>query len=485
MKFVFLAVLLISAFAAEYPTEDGVVVLSDSNFDEALKEFEFALVEFYAPWCGHCKKLTPEYAAAAQELARTNPEIKLVKIDATIEKQLASRFEIKGFPTLKLFAKGAAPILYEGQRTKNDIVSWLKKKAGPTSVELKSVDSAEQIISNNEVAVVYFGDADSEGYKNYLTTALALDDVAFAHTHDDGVRQKYEVQGETIILFKKFDEGKNVFTGPFQFQEIKDFLNANRFPVVFPFDSKNAQRIFAGGLNAIILIRSDNEAGAKAEEELRSVSREIRDSIAISVAKIEDTMGGRLADYIGIDKNTLPAIRIIVPKKNAQKFIFEKEITGENIKTFVEDWKNDKLSPYYKSAEIPAESHEDNVRVLVGKNFKEIVLGDDADVLVEYYAPWCGHCKSLAPIYAAVATKLKDVKEIVIAKMDATANEVEGLAVSGFPTIKFYQRGRKNSPMDYSGDRTEDGFIDFLKKNSKAQFSSSEDNKQDPSGGDL
>jgi len=348
----------------------------------------------------------------------------------------------------------------------------LRKRTGPASVELKTVDAVEQIIGNNEVVPILFGDAGTEGFTNFLSVAQGFDDLPFAHSHDEAVRQKYEAKGETLVLFKKFDEGKNVFTGPFDTQSIREFINANRFPTVLPFDQKIAQKIFGGGLDSIFLIRGDNDAGAKAEEALRSVADDIKGTLTISIARIEDGMGGRLADYIGVTKEMVPAIRIVLPKKSNQKFIYENEITGENIKTFVNDFKNNKLTPFFKSEEIPAQSHEDGVRVVVGKNWKEVVLDENSDVLMEYYAPWCGHCKSLAPVYSALATRLKDVKGIVIGKMDATANEVDGLSISGFPTLKFYPRGRKSSPIDYNGERTEDGFIDYLKKNSQADFSS-------------
>jgi len=88
------------------------------------------------------------------------------------------------------------------------------------------------------------------------------------------------------------------------------------------------------------------------------------------------------------------------------------------------------------------------------------------DVLVEFYAPWCGHCKKIAPIYEELATSLKHNKNLIIAKMDSTANEVEAVSIQGFPTIKFWPANNKQTPMDFNDDRTVEGFTKFLQKNS-------------------
>jgi len=466
MKAILIAVLCFAAvFAGDYATEEGVLVLTDSTFAQAIEEYDFVLAEFYAPWCGHCKNLAPEYAKAAQQLAESNPNVKLAKIDCTVEKELASKYEIRGFPTLKFFSKAAgAPIAYEAGRTAPDIVNWLKKKTGPASVEVKTGEEADTLIGNSEVVVIFFGPSGTPEYENFIKVANQFEDVAFAHATEQTVAEKFGAQTNNVILFKKFDEGKAVHTCSNDVDAVKAFINEHKDPTIFNFDQKTAQKIFGEGLDALFLIVGDNEAGSKAQEAIKSVAKELKGKLALSIAKIEDNFGGRLAEYIGVTKEHLPAIRLVRPSKNNMKYLFEHEISAENIRSFFSDFVENKLKPFFKSEKLPEPDHEENVKIVVGKNFDSVVINNDKHVLVEYYAPWCGHCKTLAPIYAALATKLKDNNDVVIAKMDATANEVESVSVQGFPTIKFYPKGDKQNPVDYNGERTEEGFIKYLKE---------------------
>ena len=135
--------------------------------------------------------------------------------------------------------------------------------------------------------------------------------------------------------------------------------------------------------------------------------------------------------------------------------------------------------PVVKSEPVPTdeEAAKSAVVTAVGSTVEQLALDKSKDVLLEFYAPWCGHCKALAPVFETLATKLKardGFSNVVLAKLDATANDysLDGVKVEGFPTLYFFPSTKdgekKGAPVLYSGARSEAAFEAFLEENAKS-----------------
>jgi protein disulfide-isomerase A1 len=444
--------------------EDKVLVLDDSTFDEELKKHSSLLVEFYAPWCGHCKSLTPEYAKAAEILRELEPPFYLAKVDATTSAELAQRFSIEGFPTIKLFLNGVWKD-YDGGRTSNEIVQWIKKKLLPPSTELKSVEEIEKLKGDNVVSCIFFGNAISEQFTTYMKVANKFDDVIFGHVTNPEFFEKYGIEAKGgILLFKKFDEGKNIFDEIFNEEAVESFINTYSVPLVSKFDDRAADAIFGREKAGIFYIRSEaKDEQTKYDTIFSKLAGEYRGNLIFIVSDIITEIEEKLAEYYNIKEDNLPHVRItdVKGENDIYNYVLSGEITEESVRKFIADFKTGELKPYLKSEPVPTEQN-DAVIQIVGSTFKEIVVNSKQHVLVEFYAPWCGHCKALAPIYEKVAQHFKNDTSIVIGKIDATANEFDGAAVEGYPTIRFYPSDEKNAPIEFVDERDFKSLVKFV-----------------------
>jgi len=454
--------LLLGTALGEIAKEEGVLVLTDKNFQEALDANEFILVEFYAPWCGHCKALAPEYAKAAGILAEKGSPIALAKLDATEEPKIAEQFEVRGYPTLKFFKNGK-DTEYNGGRTADTIVSWLEKKTGPAAKTLATVDEAKAFVADNDIAIIgFFDSVDSDGAKAFLAAAGNMDDFPFAITSEAAVLAEYKAAG--VVIFKNFDEGRNDMEGEVTEESVTAFVAGNSLPLVVDFSQDTAQKIFSGDIKSHLLLFMSGAAEDHAAkvEIARGIAKDYKGQMLFVTINTDEEDHKRIMEFFGMEESELPSMRIIKLEEDMSKFKpASTELSDSNIRAFVKSYLAGELKPHLMSEEIPEDWDKEPVKVLVAKNFEEVAKDTAKDVLVEFYAPWCGHCKQLTPVWEKLGEKYKDHESIIIGKMDATANELEDIKVQGFPTIKLIQK-ETNKIIDYNGERTLDGFVKFL-----------------------
>ncbi|KAH7476189.1 hypothetical protein PRIC1_000199 [Phytophthora ramorum] len=142
-KWQFLCVALLALL--QLATASNVVVLSTSDFEHKTQAGSGAttgdwLVEFYAPWCGHCKKLEPIYETVANDL---KGEVNVAKVDVTANSELGKRFGIRGFPTVLHFSHGKS-YKFAGKRTLEELSAFAR--GGFKSVEGEVVSGAPSLV---------------------------------------------------------------------------------------------------------------------------------------------------------------------------------------------------------------------------------------------------------------------------------------------------------------------------------------------------
>lgn len=159
----------------------------------------------------------------------------MAKIDATEETELAEKYEVRGYPTIKFFRNGKA-IEYTGGRSSEDILKWLKKKTGPAAQTLKNADEAKAFKSSADVVVVgLFSDLESADAKSFLEAAAENDEYPFAISSESSVWTELGVDSPKVVLFKKFDEGRNDLEDAVSVESVKKFVVSNSLPLVVQF----------------------------------------------------------------------------------------------------------------------------------------------------------------------------------------------------------------------------------------------------------
>lgn len=457
--------LLGTAFLAAASAASDVHELKKDTFKPFIKDHDLVLAEFFAPWCGHCKALAPEYEEAATTLKEKS--IPLAKVDCTEESELCQEYGVEGYPTLKVFRGLDQISAYSGARKAAAIVSYMTKQSLPAVSTLSDKSALEEFKTADKVVLVaYFDKDDKASNETFTEVANALrDDYLFGAASSSDLVEGEGLKQPSIRLYKAFDEGHNDFTEKFDKDAVMTWAKTSATPLVGEVGPETYSGYMQAGIPLAYIFAETPEERDELAKELKPVAEKHKGKI--NFATIDAKAFGQHGGNLNLEVGKWPAFAIQETAKN-QKFPYDqtKKITAEDVGAFVDDFASGKLEPSIKSEPIP-ENQDGPVAIVVAKNYNDIVLDDEKDVLIEFYAPWCGHCKALAPKYDELGAMYQNnefSKKVTIAKVDATANDVPD-EIQGFPTIKLYPAHKKDAPVAYSGSRTIEDLANFIKEN--------------------
>ncbi|GKV09069.1 hypothetical protein SLEP1_g20618 [Rubroshorea leprosula] len=312
MRFFLIVSVLLFIAGAEVPSTakqfkvDGTVLeLEESNFDSAISAFDYIFVDFYAPWCIHCQHLAPQLDEAARLLFQSKEPIVIAKVNADKFKKLNKKYEVHGYPTLKLFIHGV-PIDYDGPRKADLLVKYLKKFVAP---DVSVLNSDLAISDFLEVAGTYFPIYIGFGLNETVISNQAVkykEKAWFAVAKDfsEDVRVFYDFDKvPALVSLHPIYSQQNVFYGPFEDDILGDFIKLNLLPPVVPVNPETLKLLNTDKRKTVLTIMEDEveEKSQKLIKLLKAAASANRDLVFayVGVKQWED-----FADSFEANRNT-------------------------------------------------------------------------------------------------------------------------------------------------------------------------------------
>ena len=431
--------------------------------------------------CGHCKNLKGPLSAAATTLKAEG--IAVGNVDATVYGDIAQRFGVRGYPTLKIFKSGK-DFEYAGTRTPEGLVKGVRAKAGAGYATVATADAAKAFVAARPANYgfafvgVFPSGLNSKLAKSFLGAADSLRELrsaAVASTADAAAGFGVSGASEGVFVVRPWGTPVAVeYTGDeSSSNDITAWVYASARPVVGWYDDAYAPIYTAAKKHVakvfVPVSGSDASQVRYFANRVRKAAEKHADTLVAVVAGTGDGIARQEVSAFGFGKN--PIVVVHEDGDASQVYRMETDFSPANVAAFFDAFAAGSLEKFVKSEPVPAT--QGPVTVVVGKTFDALVAkNDEQDVMIEFYAPWCGHCKSLEPKYTALGEKVKAEltdRQVVVGKLDATANDwAKGqFEVSGYPTIFFKPAGGK--PVVYNGARETEALFKYISENAKSK----------------
>jgi len=459
-----------------YGIDSKVVELNDDTFKKEMVNFPTAFVEFVAPWCTHCKRLTPDFERAAKICQKNNIPVTYVKVNCDgpgYHTCHDAKADI--YPTLKLFRSGVEERRYYGERTPKDLVRYTLNMIGPHVKDLNTKDELAAFeVSDEEYMFVGAFEADSPLKTEFLDLAAEMREFnRYGVLGTDLMKEIGQTNAvlayQPAMLRNKYEPSVKVFTG--DARDLRNFIKQVKVDLVGIIKKKHAQSFEVARPLLITTFDINFDVNKKH-------TNYVRNRLLKLATEFEGKMSFCMGDlnmtryYAPDDRYNDTGIVMTVISKEGWEYTVPKDVqfTLPNVRKVVEDVLSGEIvAKPFMSEDPPVQKKR--VKRVVANTFHDIVLDESKHTLIEFYSPYCSHCKQLIPVYNDLASRARTDPSIVIAKMDATANTVpKPFESRGFPTICLVTKGRSVAPIKFEGDRTVEQFIAFMKANTKDEL---------------
>nr|XP_046273840.1 protein disulfide-isomerase [Scatophagus argus] len=443
--------------------EDGVVQLKKGNFNRALRKHKQLLVHFYAPLSGEGQRVSAAFEGAAAKLQGS--EVKMAAVDVTKEKDLVKELNVTDLPTIRLYLSGDkhSHVDCPVPQSSASILTWLKRRAGSAA---DIITDLWQLEASEDLTVVgFFKELNHEYVQLFYAAALDLPDVSFAVTQDNEVISKYGLAHDVVLLIKK---SKLIQAYKMMPQTSKEeliiFITVYQMDPVTEYTGKTARQILtAPVLNHALLFVNRSSADF---EEIHSAFSSAAESFRLKVlfvwVNVDEPRNGRLMEYFRVRDFEAPLIRLVNLTDHVTYHLPSDTLDDETIRNFCQSYLEGKAKPKMQSEPIPEGWDQQPVKELVGMTLEKVAFNPNKTVFVLFYLPYSQKSSALFPLWAELAEALMDREDVVVARIDASANDINMSMQGSYPSLCLFPALYAERVVVYSGKRNLKDLIKFL-----------------------
>lgn len=437
---------------AMFPEEDHVWVLDSISLPSALKVQEKLLVEFFAPWCDHCKQFSPEYSKAAEGLKKH--KIHIGKVDGSENRDLVDRYNITGYPSL-LFFIDRVPTEYTGIRTSDGVFDWVLKRQKKTIKNFSEFDA-----NNGKISAVYFGEVSDSERGIFEFASVNVEEIDYYETNLISDSEKFGVKRPGIMVFK--DEKKILYELAFSTLDLAKFLEKLKPGKLHKFNEETIKLIFDYQSPTFFFLRKEIEKDLY-QGVMESLAEAYNELFIFTCVDLNGTGNSeKLAYALGITPEEQP-MAVIVDFQDAFNKYKSISRTFSELSSFIAQYKARTLTPYFKSEPSPVPEFENYIKILTGNSYLSEISDPNTDALVLYYTNDHPKCKEFLPIYEKLGKETKKWENFIPMKFNLDRNEADGLKIKMIPHLRLFPKGEKEGII-YQGEFTKVAIKGFLRE---------------------
>ncbi|XP_068607486.1 protein disulfide-isomerase [Brachionichthys hirsutus] len=445
------------------PEKDGVLQLAKGNFQRSLRKHKQLLVYFYAPLSGDSHRIMAAFEGAAAELQGS--KVKLAVVEVTKEKDLAKELNATGLPAIRLYLSGDKqnPVECPVPQSSASILTWLKRREGSAADLIANLSQSEA--SEDLTVVGFFKDLNHTYVQVFYAAVIDLPDINFVVTQDNEVIDKHSLTHDVVFLLKKSKLIQAYkMTPQTSKEELIVFIIVYQMDPVTEYTGETAAQILASPVlnHALLFVNKSSADFTEIYSAFNGVAETFRLRILFVLVNVDESRNGRLMEYFRVRPFEAPLIRLVNLTDHVTYHLPSDTLGVETIRQFCLSYLDGTAKPKMQSEPIPEGWDEQPVKELVGMTLEKVAFNPDRTVFVLFYLPYAQESRSLFPLWEGLAEAVKKREDVVIARIDSSANDIDMSMQGSSPSLCLFPALHAERAVVYTGKKNLKDLMTFL-----------------------